>query len=71
MDPEGAAWLIYLVATAKTSTHKGCVCRALSRAELPPDADLSDGVLALHDEFFMCRCSYLLGYPRFCKHLVL
>ena len=29
--------------------------RALSRAELPPGADISAGVLALHDEFYVCR----------------
>jgi hypothetical protein len=29
--------------------------RALSRAELPPGADISAGVLALHEEFYVCR----------------
>ena len=29
-------------------------CRALSRAELPAGCEVSTGVRALHDEFWMC-----------------
>ena len=51
---------------SKQRSHSGdpSICRALSRAELPPDADLSDGVLALHDEFYMCRSAICSVYTK-------
>ena len=30
------------------------MCRALSRTELPAGCEVSEGVRALHDEFWMC-----------------